>query len=266
MEKIIRPKLAFFEEYSFKYNAEPANIINSFEEERKQFVTAILNHCHTRKIWTSVDIDGILDSYNTNRQRILTALEYFDEKGWIELQSRQAMEVYDILTQAFDIDVVAEKMYALFKKKEDIEIQRIHNMVSFFENDACISKQLAGYFGEDLEKERCGHCSFCKTGKAVLQKTADLKPLSHFEFKKITDEFMQAAGELLSEANLTKFLCGIYAPVFSKLKIKKLPHFGIFENYPFLEVKNWIRSRLKVTDATAPAWMSSGPQAHHESD
>ena len=166
MKNIIRPKLTYFEEYSFKYHTQPANIIHSFEGERRQFVTAVMNHCHTRKIWTYVDIQAILNSYSTDRQRILTALEYFDEKGWIELQSRQAMEVYDILTQAFDIEVMAEKMYALFKKKEELEIQRIHNMVSFFESNACISKQLAEYFGEHLEKERCGHCSFCKSGES----------------------------------------------------------------------------------------------------
>jgi ATP-dependent DNA helicase RecQ len=243
MEEIIRPKLTYFEEYSFKYQTEPTKIISSFEGERKQFVTAVMNHCHTRKVWTQVDIPAILKNFNTDRQRILTALEYFNEKGWIELQSKQAVEVYDILTQAFNIDDMAEKMYALFKKKESLEIQRIHNMVNFFESDACISKQLAGYFGEHLEKERCGHCSFCKSGKAVLQTTTELKPLSQFEFKTITAEFTQAVGEQFSEINLTKFLCGIYTPVFSKLKIKKLPYFGILESYPFLEVKNWITDK-----------------------
>ena len=151
MEKVIRPKLTYFEEYSFKLNTEPTTIIDSFEEERKQFVTAIMDHCHTRKIWTTTDIPAILNSYETNRQRIIAALEYFDEKGWIELQSKQAVDVYDILTQAFDIDEMAEKMNALFKKKERVEIQRIHKMVSFFESDACISRQLAGYFGENIE-------------------------------------------------------------------------------------------------------------------
>ena len=240
MEKVIRPKLTYFAEYSFKYKKKPTDIINEFEGERKQFVTAIINHCHTQKVWTTVDIPAIFNSYSTDRQRILAALEYFDEKGWIELQSKQAVEVYDILTQAFNIDDLAEKMYALFNKKERLEIQRIHNMVSFFESDACISKILAGYFGEQLQQERCGHCSFCKSGKAILQNTTELKPLSHFEYGKITTEFIQAAGEQFSEVNLTKFLCGIYTPVFSKLKIKKLPHFGILESYPFLEVKNWI--------------------------
>ena len=68
-----------------------------------------MNHCHTRKIWTTVDIPAIFNSYDTERQRIIAALEYFDEKGWIELQSKQAIEVYDILTQAFDINIMTEK-------------------------------------------------------------------------------------------------------------------------------------------------------------
>ncbi len=244
MEEIIRPKFTYFEEYSFKYKTEPADIINRFEGERKGFVSAVINHCHTKKIWTTVDIQAILDCYDTDRQRVLAALEYFEVKGWIELQSRLSVDVYDILTQAFNIDDMAEKMYALFKKKESLEIQRIRNMVGFFESDTCISKQLAGYFGEHLTKEGCGHCSFCKSGKAVLRTTTELKPLSQFEFKTITAEFTQAVGEQFSEVNLTKFLCGIYTPVFSKLKIKKLPYFGILESYPFLEVKNWITSRL----------------------
>ena len=116
-------------------------------------------------------------------------------------------------------------------------------MVGFFESDACISKQLAAYFGEHLEKEHCGHCSFCKSGKAILQTMTELKPLSQLEFKTITAEFTQAVGEQLSVVYLTKFLCGIYTPVFTKLKIKRLPYFGILESYPFLELKNWIMDK-----------------------
>ena len=240
MEEIIRPKFTYFAEYSFKYNTEPADIFNRFEGERKQFVAAILDHCHTKKVWTTVDIPAILDSYQTDRQRVLAALEYFEEKGWIDLQSRQAVEVYDILTQAFNIDDVTEKMHALFRKKEHHEIQRIHNMVEFFESNACISKRLAGYFGEQLATEDCGHCSYCRTGQAVLQMTTELRPLSQYDFNELTEDFRQAVGEQNSELNLTKFLCGIYTPVFSKLKIKQLPNFGALENYPFLEVKNWV--------------------------
>ncbi len=240
MEAIIIPKYTYFEEYFFKYNSEPANIVNSFQEERKHFVTTIIEHCPTKKIWTYVDIQGILNSYNTDRKRIIVALEYFEEKGWIELHSKQAIEVYDIKTQAFNIDRITEKMYKLFKSKEEHDIQRIHNMIGFFENDSCLSKELAEYFGENREEEYCGHCSFCKSGKVTIQNSTKLKPLSNFGFEETTKDFIGTVGEHFSILNLTKFLCGIYTPVFSKLRIKKLPYFGIFEKYPFLDVKNWI--------------------------
>jgi ATP-dependent DNA helicase RecQ len=59
---------------------------------------------------------------------------------------------------------------------------------------------------------------------------------------------MEAIGGQSTEVNLTRFLCGIYTPVFSNLKIKKLPNFGILENYPYLEVSNWITGHAKVTN------------------
>ena len=240
MEGVVTPKYTFFSEYSFKYNTEPGEIISNFEGERRGFVKAIIDYSSTKKTWTYVDISGIQNKYGTDRKRIITALEYFDEKGWIELQSKQATEVYDIESQSFDIESIAEKMYSLFKLREDQGIQRIYNMISFFESNSCISKRLAGYFGENLEKENCGHCSFCKTGKVEMEKSAELESLSNFDFRELSDESIRAMGAYFSVLNLTKFLCGINTPVFSKLRIKKLSSFGVFERYPFRDVKNWI--------------------------
>ncbi len=240
MEGIITPKFTYFEKYSFKYNSEPANIINSFKGERKHFVKTIIKHSSSKKIWSYVDIQEILNNYNTDRKRIINALEYFEKKGWIQLKSNNVIEIYNINNQSFNIDKITGKMYKLFKNKEEHDIHRIHNMIRLFENDSCISKELTAYFGENLEKEYCGHCSFCKSGKATIPSSTELKSLSTFDFEEMTNEFTRAAGEDFSKLNLTKFLCGIYTPVFSKLRIKKLPHFGIFERYHFGDVGNWI--------------------------
>ncbi len=93
------------------------------------------------------------------------------------------------------------------------------------------------------------HCSFCKTGAAVLHHTTNLKPLLDFNFDQLTAEFIQAVGEQYTPINLTKFLCGIYAPVLSKLKVKKLPYFGALERYPFKDVKNWITENKETSIA-----------------
>jgi ATP-dependent DNA helicase RecQ len=118
-------------------------------------------------------------------------------------------------------------------------------MLSFFESDNCLSRQLAGYFGETLFIQNCGHCSFCAGGQAVLEQTITLKPLAGYDYAEVTDAFLQATGDTLSILSLTKFLCGIYTPAFAKLKVKSLPNFGIFERYPFLEVKAWVAQMVK---------------------
>ncbi len=247
MEGIIRPKTTYFDEYAFKFLTGPEEIIEQFAEERKQFIATVFSHCQTKKVWTSVDMDGILNAYTTDRQRIITALEYFNEKGWLELQTRQAVEVYDIMTQAFDIDAVTEMMHTMFVQKETHGIQRIHQMLDFFESRSCISRQLAGYFGETLEKEHCGHCSFCKNEHIALKSTRRLTPLTDLDFDELTDGFIQAIDKPADAANLTKFLCGIYTPAFSKIKVKAMPNFGVLEQYPFPEVKQWVYGNQKLS-------------------
>jgi len=240
IEGIVKPKYTFFSEYSFKYNIKSTELIRKFNGERKNFVKAVLDNCSTKKTWTYVDIQGIQSKYNADRKRIITALEYFDGQRWIELQSKQAIEVYHLVNKEFDVELVADKIFKLFELREHQGIEKIHNMINFFESDSCISKKLSEYFGEYLEKENCGHCSFCKSGKAVLEKASNLPLLTGFNFYNITGEFREIIGENYSLLNITKFLCGIRTPLFSKLKIKKLSSFGIFEQYPFLDVKNWV--------------------------
>ena len=117
-----------------------------------------------------------------------------------------------------------------------------HDMIAFFEGRSCFSRNLAAYFGEHLEKERCGHCSFCKNERIVLETTRRLKPLADLDCHELTGPFCQAAGDLATQTNITKFLCGIYTPCFSKFKVKAMPGFGALELYPFQEVKKWVQA------------------------
>ncbi len=240
IEGVIKPRYSYFADYSFKYITQKDEIINRFQDERKEFVKTILDHSHTRKVWTQVDLPSILDIYNSDRKRVITALEYFDEKGWIELNTRLTTEVFDIMTQAFDVPSLAQKIHQVFKTRETHEIKRIHNMVGFFESKNCISLGIADHFGEKVPKERCGHCSVCTKGQAVIQQTTELSPLSSLDFHDLSKEFISVVEDHMSVMNLTRFLCGIYTPVFSKLRVKTLTHFGFLEKYPFMDVKNWV--------------------------
>lgn len=247
LEDIIHPKWTYFDVYTLKHHEGPTEIINRFQGERRQFVAAIFQHCETKRVWTQINIPGILRAYATDRRRIIAALEYFDEQGWIELQARQAIDVYEIKTQAFTPELVSEKLYRLFKKKESYEIRRIHQMVAFFESDDCLSHTLARYFGEHVANPACGHCSYCHGGKAVLNFASALRPLSDFDAAALSRDFRQAMGDQFTIHSLTKFLCGIHSPAFTKRKIKSLPHFGILDRYPFQDVHEWAQFNATVS-------------------
>lgn len=238
MEGIIRPRYTYFDQYAFKYRVDPDEVLQQFHGERQTFVRTLLEHCQTKQIWTYVDMPGIVEQYSSDRRRISAALEYFDERGWIELVAKQPTDVFDILNQAFDLKAAAEEMTRLFKEKERFEVKRIHDMVRFLESDACLSRSLAAYFGETIAED-CGHCSVCKGGPARVRRSVDLPPIEGQDFNKLSAGFRAAAGDRFSVENLTRFLCGINMPAFTRNKIKEMEHFGALERYPFSEVKKW---------------------------
>lgn len=239
---VIKPKFTYFEEYSFKNIASTGALINRFEGERRTFITALFENCVVKKTWTYVDVDAIVAHYNTDRARIMTALEWFDDQGMIELVAKQAVERFDIIDRSYEVSKLSAELHQLFINKEQAEIERIHNMLAMFESDACISVQLAGYFGENLPFDACGHCSVCQTGAASFQSDQQRTPLDEFDFVQLSEGFKQKLGAAYTDTNLTKFLCGIHTPIFTRLKIRTLPYFAVLENHPFAAVKNWIES------------------------
>ena len=91
-------------------------------------------------------MEEIQKAYDTDRARIIAALEYFDGQGWIALQSKRAIEIFEIQTRDFASLDLSDKLHSLFEAKERHEIDRIHDMIRFFESHSCISKKLAEYF------------------------------------------------------------------------------------------------------------------------
>ncbi|MEN6334724.1 MAG: RecQ family ATP-dependent DNA helicase [Phycisphaerales bacterium] len=247
MEGIIKPRYTRFDEYAFKYRVRASDILDHFEGERREFVEEVLKGCRSKKTWTYVDMPAILADYRgADRSRVVAALDYFSEKGWIELQAKQEVEAYEILVRDFDLAALSRRLCGLFAAKESHEIQRIHAMIDFFESDSCISGRLARYFGDEIGTERCGHCSVCTSGRVAIPQTVKRQPLSAFGFHEVTDEFVGKAGRLSSVPNVTKFLCGVSSPALTKLNAKRLSHFGVLDRYPFLEVRRWVSDSLKT--------------------
>ncbi|TKJ57562.1 recombinase RecQ [Pseudomonas sp. CFBP13506] len=248
LKGVIAPRYAFYAEYRFKYLIEPEALLARFSGERQQFVAAIIQVCKRAKTWATVDFDALYQQHNAERSRVVKALDYFQEQGLIELESKQMTEVYSLLNTDFDPQVLSAELYTGFKQHEVTEVARIHAMLELFATQHCLGQRLARYFGDENAPQRCGHCSVCRGHVAHLPAPPSLPPLVDKNFMGLCGDFIHRhhahTGELPGAERLTRFLGGISVPLFTRLKARGISGFAALEDYPYAGVREWAEAHL----------------------
>lgn len=245
---IIAPRYAYYAEYRFKYLEEPEALLARFEGERRDFVAAIIQTSPRARTWATVNFEALYEQHRAERDRVVRALDYFQEKGWIELESKLMTEVYSLLNSGFDSAALSEELHAHFTRHEQTEIARIHAMLDLFATDRCLGYRLAEYFGDHDAPTQCGHCSVCHGQIARLPEPPALPALVDKNFEALCSEFIhrhqQHTGKAPSAERLTRFLCGISVPLFTKLKARTLTGYAVLEDYAYAEVRSWAQAHL----------------------
>jgi ATP-dependent DNA helicase RecQ len=243
LQQIIQAKYSYFADYRFKLIDNAETIINRFQGERRAFVEAIF-HCSPKaRTWHSVDFDALWATYHAERKRIIAAIDYFHEQGWIELESKQITDVYNVISRQKPKAELVDSLYMLFEQKETSEIDRIHAMIAFFQSKQCLSHSLASYFADSHAPKECQHCSVCSGSTAQLSGKA-LPTLDSQQISAWLQPYIQAGGNDLSDKALSRFLCGITTPLSTKLKAGKMDGFGKLEMYPFAKVNRTVKEIL----------------------
>jgi ATP-dependent DNA helicase RecQ len=246
---IIAPRYSYFAEYRFKYLIEPEHLVQRFQGERQQFVQALVETSSRARTWATVNFDAMYQQYQADRARVVTALDFFQEKGWIELESKQMTEVYSLLVTDFDSAALSDELHDYFVHHETTEVARIHAMLDLFASEQCLAHRLSQYFGDEQAPQHCGHCSVCAGKVAHLPEPAELTPLAQQDFDGLCGEFitrhMDARGHDPSVECLTRFLCGISVPLFTRLKARNTPGFAVLEDYPYARVRDWLTQQVQ---------------------
>ncbi|MBB6156837.1 ATP-dependent DNA helicase RecQ [Pseudomonas sp. JAI115] len=245
---LIAPRYAYYAEYRFKYLLEPDALLERFEGERKEFVAAIIHTSSRARTWATVNFEAMYTQYSAERNRVVTALDYFQEKGWVELESKQMTEVYNVLHSDFDSAVLSAELHEYFTRHEQTEVARIHAMLELFATERCLGYRLAEYFGDHNAPEHCGHCSVCHGDVARLPAPPELPALVDKNFAALCGDFIhrheQHTGSMPTAERLTRFLCGISVPLFTKLKARTISGYAALEQYPYAEVRSWADNHL----------------------
>lgn len=246
MSAIIQAKYSYFAEYKFNLHITRDELIAKFKGERKNFVQAILDNSPAAKIWATLDLPQLQNNYPCDRQRVISALDYFQEQGWLELQSKQMTDVYQLNNSQFDSHTTAQQLYEKFKHKEHNQIQRITEMLALFQSQQCLSRQLADYFGDRQLTQDCGHCSVCQGNYQYWPQPSPLKKIDINDLQSIitvlNNAVMQQFSQPASMALMCRYLCGITVPWLTKIKARKLGHFGHYEQYSYEQVQTALKA------------------------
>ncbi|KAB0681682.1 RecQ family ATP-dependent DNA helicase [Aeromonas caviae] len=235
MAGVIAPAYSYFAEYRFRFVLEKQAILARFNSERRQFLEQVFACAPQARTWCTMDFEALWQGYQGERQRAATALDYLQQQGWIELESKQMTEVYRVLSQQIDTATLAEKLHGLFEKKEQSELARLQALLAFFTSTTCLSHELARYFADDAAPERCGHCSVCRGEIAVLPPLPSPGLPNEHGLRAWCDPLIVLCHQRHPRI-LARFLCGIATPLTTRLKARDLAGFGQLANHPFAEV------------------------------
>ncbi|WP_339020433.1 RecQ family ATP-dependent DNA helicase [Aeromonas salmonicida] len=235
MAGIIMPAYSYFAEYRFKFVLDKAEILTRFNPDRRQFLEQLFACAPQARSWCTMDFDALWQGYQGERHRAAAALDYLQQQGWIELESKQMTDVYRVLRQDVDINALADELYALFEKKELSELARLQALLAFFTSSHCLSQELARYFADEQAPSKCGHCSVCRGEVAVLPPLPTLTLPNENGLRAWCDPLI-ALCHTRHPRILTRFLCGIATPLTTRVKAKSLAGFGQLAAHPFAEV------------------------------
>lgn len=245
---VIKPIYTYYADIRYRFISEQSDILNKFTPERQIFLSQIFTHTQMKRIWGTLDFNALYNATGCERSRVLTALEYLADKQFIELETKRITEVYQVNTEALTQPSLVDKLYNYFVEKEHKEIQRIAQLVRFFELKICLSYNLSRYFDDTVSPNHCGHCSVCRGQIAKL--TYSSPPIWPTEKLIAADlqelqAYVQVKGRTpLSLETQCRFLAGMVVPIVSRLQLRKLEGFGRCEKLRYAEIKQKVLSLM----------------------
>ncbi|MDP5254139.1 MULTISPECIES: ATP-dependent DNA helicase RecQ [unclassified Vibrio] len=235
LQGVIQAQYSYFSSYRFKFLDSEHAILQRFNGERKRFLDKIFSSSKRSKIWLSLDFDALWQQDQSPRQRVIAALEYLSQQGWIELESKLMTDVYLKQPTPFKADELCQTLSQLFLQKEQQEVARIEFMIQFFSQTRCLSAALADYFSDQKAPKSCGHCSVCQGQIAQFDRPSypdtELSTLN-----KWLSEWQKACPSPLTTREKVRFLCGLTTPAITQYKGAKMSGFGRLAHVPFQQV------------------------------
>ncbi len=232
-----------YDAYKFKPLVSSERILRHFDGERRRFAHSVLAMSVRKRVWWELNLVHVVDRLRTDRGRVVRMLDFFAERGWIELRASGLVHGYRFLKRFEDPPHLAQRLYEQALEREAAEIARLDRLFELFGSDRCQHMQLSAYFGQEMTGP-CGQCQACRgepLGEIVVDSAgvrvgdsalAQLRPL--------VAAHLDALAEVRQQSRM---LAGISSPKLVAAKLTRHPLFGCCSAIPFQEIQRALAVR-----------------------
>jgi ATP-dependent DNA helicase RecQ len=233
LDGFVQQGTPFYAGYSVRPSSgEWRDVFDAFDENRAEFLRRVVASGKAGRSWLAVDPGAVPGE---DRERVVRALDYLEQRGVVELKVADVRQRFTMLAQPPSLEALGNALAERFDRREQSEAERIQRVLALVEHEGCQVQALVGYFGE-LRADRCGHCTFCRTGTA--QRLPPVAPRPDIDLdRKALDVLVEAHPEALgSSRQRARFLCGLTSPAATRAKLSRHPLFGALADRRFADV------------------------------
>ncbi len=238
LQHVISAQSPFYTEYKISFIQDQQFILSRFDADRAAFLQQLFSAGRMGRKWLSLDMLTIPLQLNESKERITKALDYIAEKGWIELtvaNLRQGYKNNKTIHSSEQLTQLYAHLNNLFAERETRDIKRIHSVLTYANNPACLSQQLMQYFGE-ADAQACGICNHCRSTQPAHINLPTAVPLTAAQQTLIAKLKNESHAVLRQPRQLARFLCGLPSPATSRSTLKSHPAFAALADVSFAVV------------------------------
>lgn len=221
-----------YNEYKFQPQRSSAEMLAGYDAERTAFLKKLFAQAQKGRTWFSIDLERAAAVMGEDRKRLVSALNYLEEKGELVMKVAGLRNGYRFRQRPESVAEVAKRIHRRFQQSEKRDVARIAQVMQLAGSPQCTVRQVLHYFGEELPED-CGHCDRC-LGE-------EIPPMPEMPGREVTSSERQMIEGLIAEGHaalstprqLARFLCGLASPAATRARLTRDPRFGSMAHLRF---------------------------------
>jgi ATP-dependent DNA helicase RecQ len=233
LDGLIATTAPFYTMYQWKYLRPTEEILARFDAARREFLERLFGLAKVGPVWSSVVMAEAAAALGGERERMVKALNFLEEKGDLELRVAGVRQGFRVVRVPDDLAATWSELRRRFATREGSDIARVRRMAEWVGGAGCLVRRLLAYFGEDLGAD-CGHCGGCDgDAPARLVRPPVACEWPGGELAELCAAQTRALG---APRQVARFLCGLSSPAISAAKLTRHPLYGALAEVPFAQV------------------------------